>query len=206
MTPLEAALIAESVYSAPPVIGHPNAAARAVVFPGAIAFPGTDNIACWLADLDVVAVNVPGFGRLHAGFWQAWNEIRDQVLALDGIDVCIGHSEGAALALLCAAHLCLIGKAPSQVFAFEPPRISADGTLKAVLDAVELNLYRNGNDVVPIVPRLLETWQHPSPLISIGVASAPFPNVEDHLIANVVASIRKVDPTYGNPAATPAGS
>ena len=194
MTPLEAALIAQAVYSAPPVVGVPASAGRATVYGAAqdaLAIPGSDNIACWLADLDALAVTVPGFGRIHQGFWTAWLEIRDAVLDLQGLTTMIGHSEGGALALLCAANLCLISRPPKAVWAFEPPRITTDDALAKLFAAhgVELHLYRNGLDVVPIVPRLLESWQHPAPLIEIGMPCLPFPNVQDHLIQNVVASL-----------------
>ena len=191
MMPLEAAKLAQSAYTDAPTIGQAASAARAVVYGASVAFPGTDNLACWLADLDAVAIDVPGFGRLHAGFWGAWREISAQVLALPNIQSTIGHSEGAALAILAAASMRLAGKPPKEVWAFEPPRVSADTTLAQLfhVHGVELHLYRNGLDVVTDVPRLLEDWQHPAPLQLIGHASVPFPNVEDHLIANVIAAL-----------------
>jgi len=89
---------------------------------------------------------------------------------LPAVDVTLGHSEGAALALLCAAQLCLAGRPPKAVWAFEPPRVSADGTLAALFAAhgVQLTLTQNGEDIVPMVPRLGEAWQHPAPLQRIG--------------------------------------
>jgi len=191
MTPLEAAIIAEDVYSATPDIGSQNAAGRASVYGTAVAFPGSDNIACWLADLDVAVYSVAGFGRIHAGFWDAFLEIRDGVTAVPNVEITIGHSEGGAIALLAAAHLCFAGRPPKQVFAFEPPRITTDGALAKLFsnNAVDLHLYRNGFDVVPIVPRLLEDWQHPGPLTCIGTPLRPFANVEDHLMRNVIQSL-----------------
>jgi len=195
MDALAAAKLAQAVYGASPTIGAEYAAARASVYGDRqeiVAFPGTDNIACWLADLDALAVEVPGFGRIHAGFWQSWLEIRAGVLGLPGTEVLIGHSEGAALALLCAANLILVSRPPKQVFAFEPPQLTTDATLKNLfaIFGVEVHLYRNGNDVVPIVPRLLEDWQHPGTLVTIGRPRLPFPNIEDHAIANVIAALQ----------------
>lgn len=196
MTPLEAALLALDVYAAPPDFGAQFGAGRAKTYGTAVAFPGTDNIACWLADLDVGTMDLSGFGRVHAGFFEAWLEVRDGVIKLPQIDVTVGHSEGAALALLAAANLCLLGRPPKQVYAFEPPRITTDGTLAALFQAngVELNLYRNGFDVVPIVPRLLKDWQHPGPLMYIGTPLRPYPNVEDHSMQNVITSLKGVSP------------
>ena len=192
MTPAAAVQIAQAVYSAAPHIGDENTAARATRYPpDALAFPGSNNFACWLADLDAGAIPVAGLGRVHQGFWRAWCEIRQHVLALPYVATTIGHSEGAALAILAAADLCAAGRPPAAVYAFEPPRVSADGTIGALLAAhgVALHLYRNGNDVVPIVPRVLEPWQHPGPLTQVGVPSHPFPNVEDHLMQNVVRGV-----------------
>lgn len=205
-TVLDAAKIAQSVYSAPPVLGVENSAARAVTYgtnAEIIAFPGSNNIACWLADLDALVMAVPGFGRVHAGFWEAWLEVRAAVLGLPGIQVTIGHSEGGALALLAAANLCLIGRPPTDVYSFEPPRISTDDVLARIFadHKVNLHLYQNGSDVVPEVPRILQSWQHPAPLTRIGTRrfiNIPFVglkedfNVDDHQIANVVASVQQL--------------
>lgn len=192
MTPADYALLAARAYSEPPTIGQACSAARAVVFgQGVVGFPGTNNLACWLADLDATAVPVLGLGRLHAGFWRAYELISAPLMALADVQVTLGHSEGAALAILFAAELCLLGRPPKAVYAFEPPRVSADGTLAALFaeHGVDLVLTQNGNDVVPDVPRLIEPWQHPAPLRRIGRAALPFPNVDDHLIAHVVVAL-----------------
>lgn len=192
MTPRDYALLAQQAYSAPPTVGAVDSAARAVVFPGGIiGFPGTDNLACWLADLDAEVVSVDGLGSLHAGFWGAMYEIKDQLLTMPAPVVVLGHSEGAALALLYAGLLCLAGTPPGAVYGFEPPRVSADGALGRLLAAhgVAVMLYRNGEDVVPLVPRLLHDWQHPAGLVEIGSPSLPVPNVEDHQIERVIAAL-----------------
>lgn len=74
---------------------------------------------------------------------------------------------------------CLAGRRPRAVYGFESPKVSADGIMASLLAAhgVQVNLYRNGEDVVPLVPRLLHAWQHPEPLIEIGSATWPVPNV-----------------------------
>jgi len=192
MTSAFYATLAARAYMAAPTIGREDSAARAVFFDhSVVGFPGTNNLACWLADLDAHAVDVPGMGRLHHGFWRAFNEIAEPLLERIGVEVVLGHSEGAALAILYAAQLCIAGKPPKAVYAFEPPRVSADGTLAALFaeHGVQLVLTQNGNDVVPDVPRLLEAWQHPAPLQRIGRAEFPFPNVNDHMMDRVVAAL-----------------
>ena len=193
MTPLEAAKLADQCYTDNPTIGEKCSASRAVIYGNAIAFPGTDNVACFLADLDAVAFDCPDFGRVHTGFHDAWEKIADQVLK-NPVEIVIGHSLGAAIALFCAASLCRIGKPPKQVFAFEPPRVSCDDSLRKIFEAypVELHLFRNGLDVVPLVPRLLEDWVHPGDLNFIGKPIVPFPNIEDHLMKNVIASLQSM--------------
>ena len=191
MTPQDYARLAQRAYQLQPQIGAPASAARAIVEGDAVAFPGSNNVACWLADLDADVVQVDGFGALHHGFWKAFNTISAKLMALPAPAVTVGHSEGAALAILFAAQLCIAGRPPSAVYGFEPPRVSADGTLGNLLKAhgVQVNLYRNGQDVVPMVPRLLRAWQHPAPLIEIGRAAWPMPNVEDHKLVRVIQAL-----------------
>ncbi len=192
MTPADYALLAARAYTEPPTIGAASSAARAVVFEqGVVGFPGTNNLACWLADLDAFIDDVPGMGRLHAGFWRAFQSISEPLMARIDVQVTLGHSEGAALAILYAAQLCIAGKPPKAVYAFEPPRVSACGTLAALFAArgVALTLTQNGNDVVPEVPRMLAPWQHAAPLQRIGRPALPCPNIDDHLIAHVIVAL-----------------
>ncbi|MBP0589197.1 lipase [Paraburkholderia sp. LEh10] len=192
MTPRDYALLAQRAYTTLPLIGLEASAARAITEGNAVAFPGTNNGACWRTDVEVAITRVEGLGYLHAGFWQALCSIVGPLLALPCVDVTVGHSEGAALALLHAALLCQIGRPPREVYAFEPPRVSVDGTIAALLQArgVQLHLYRNGLDIVPLVPpSLVHTWQHPAPLIAIGKPSLPVPNVADHSIDRVIAAL-----------------
>jgi triacylglycerol lipase len=191
MTPLHAAIIAESAYADAPSIGVPSGAARAVVYGDVVAFPGTDNIETFLADLDALAEDAPGFGRVHSGFYRTYSDMAGALARLEGINVCVGHSLGAALAILHAAELCLAGKPPKQVWAFEPPHVSADSKIYDLLQShkVETHLYRNGNDIVTQVPCLLEKWRHPGPLTAIGIPTWPFDNIEDHKIAAVKSAL-----------------
>ena len=79
MTPRDFALLAQEAYFAKPDIGKADSASRAIVRHTAdglvVAFPGTDNVACWLADLDIHQIPVEGAGNVHAGFWRAWQTI-----------------------------------------------------------------------------------------------------------------------------------
>ena len=200
LNPLTYALLAQEAYSSAPQIGCAGSAARAIVeatIDGiCYAIPGTNNLACWLADLDC-DVTVTPLGHLHGGFNRAAWSIVDEIDALiaDSAPVAAiltGHSEGAALALILAGYLCLRGRPPRAVFAFEPPRVTIDDTLGQLLaeHGVPILMTRCGNDLVPMVPRLVHPWRHPAPLKPIGAAALPFPNVEDHLMARVVEAVR----------------
>lgn len=197
MNPLTYAKLAQKVYSVPPQIGTADSSCRAIVEMTddgvALVFRGSDDTASWLADLDAETVNVHGLGELHNGFYQAWKLNKDMLLN-NAADVVCGHSLGAALAILHGAIMCLNGKPPKAVFAFEPPRVSVDDMLANLFSAhgVQLFLYRNGADIVTDVPVTLPTlnWQHPAPLIHIGVASLPIPNVQDHMIESVIEAVK----------------
>lgn len=191
MTPLDAARLANRSYSDTPTFGKADGSGRAVVYDRAVAFPGTDNVATFLADLDAVAIRVNGLGSVHCGFNDAWKEVAGPVLALKSVNFVIGHSLGGAIALLCAASLCLAGTPPKVVYAFEPPHVSQDDTIAKLLKAkgVEVHIFRCGQDIVPLVPRLLGAWQHPAPVTAIGKAKHAFPNIDDHLMTSVLAAL-----------------
>jgi triacylglycerol lipase len=191
VTPHDFALIAQEAYTATPDIGVASSASRAIVRQTAaglvIAFPGTDNVASWVADLDALTVHVPGAGDIHAGFWKAWKAIEEPVLAAIGDQpvTLVGHSLGGALAVLAAAALTLVSKPPAAVFAFEPPRVSPDSGVDELLVGVPVFLSKNGNDLVPNVPL---GW-HLSKLTQLDPAALPVPNIIDHEIAHVIAHL-----------------
>jgi hypothetical protein len=192
MIPLDYARLAQEAYTAAPDIGKADSASRAIVRQTAaglcIAFPGTDNAECWGADFDVLPVSVPGAGEVHRGFLEAWRAISVPVLAaVEGQPVTlVGHSLGAAIALMAAIDMTVSGNPPAAVYAFEPPRVSPDLTIRTLLSKVPVHLYKNGLDIVPDVPI---GWQHAALLVHIGKPALPFPNVLDHGIARVIEAL-----------------
>ncbi|WP_065494830.1 alpha/beta fold hydrolase [Burkholderia sp. CCA53] len=192
MTPRDYALLAQEAYSVKPDIGKADSASRAIVRQTAgglvVAFPGTDNLDCVAADLDAHPIDVIGIGQVHHGFWKAWGAIAVDVLAaIDGRPVTlVGHSLGAAIAIIAAAAMVVGGNPPAAVYGFEPPRVSTNGSVAAVLASVPLNLFKNGNDIVPDLPL---DWEHAGPIRQIGKPSLPFPNIADHAIARVIAAL-----------------
>ena len=186
------ALIAQEAYSAAPDIGAADSASRAILrdTPAGlvVAFPGSNNLASWRADFNFVPQNVPGLGCVHRGFWDAWQAIETDVwAAIAGRPVTfVGHSLGAALAILAAAASTEGGNPPEAVYGFEPPRVSFDLSIRVVLAQVAVHLFKNGNDVVPDVPF---GAQHPALLIKIGKPCLPIPNEIDHSIERVLAAL-----------------
>lgn len=192
MTPHDYALLAQEAYSATPDIGKADSASRAIVRTTAaglcVAFPGTDNADCWGADFDIEPIDVPGVGKFHGGFWQAWKAISVPVLAaIKGQPVTlVGHSLGSAIAIAAAVEMTISGNPPVAVFGFEPPRVSPDLGVRTLLAKVPVHLYKNGLDIVPDVPI---GWHHAALLTHIGKPALPFPNVQDHAIARVIQAL-----------------
>ncbi|MCW3641756.1 lipase [Burkholderia cenocepacia] len=192
MTPRDYALLAQEAYSAKPDIGKADSASRAIVRQTAaglvVAFPGTDNLDSVVADLDVHPIDVIGVGQVHHGFWAAWEAIAVPVLAaVAGRPVTlVGHSLGAAIAIMAASAMVAAGRAPAAVYGFEPPRVSTNGSVAALLEKVPLCLYKNGNDIVPDLPL---GWKHAGSIQAIGRPALPFANVTDHAIARVVEAL-----------------
>jgi predicted lipase len=192
MTPHAYALLAQEAYSAKPDIGVEGSASQAIVRHTdaglCVAFTGTENLDGWITDLDVTTVPVLRAGNVHRGFWLAWQAISGDVLkAIDGQPVTlVGHSLGAALAVMAAVTLTLAGKAPVAVYGFEPPRVSTDIAIRTLLAKVPVRLYKNGNDIVPDVP---PGWNHAALLTHIGSAVLPIPNVRDHAIERVIEAL-----------------
>jgi triacylglycerol lipase len=197
MSPRDYAILAQEAYSAAPDIGKEDSASRAIVRTTAsglcVAFPGTDNADGWSADFDAIPVQVQGMGDVHRGFWHSWEAIAPAVLAQIGDKpvTLVGHSLGAALAIMAAATLTLAGKPPIAVYGFEPPRVSPDICIRTVLSKVPVHLYKNGLDIVPDVPL---GWNHAALLTHIGTPALPFPNVQDHSIARVIAALTATQP------------
>lgn len=191
MSPRDYALIAQEAYSAAPDIGIADSASRAILRNTpqgfCVAFPGTNNLPSWFADLNAMPMTVSGVGRVHSGFWNAWLAIADPVLKAIGDKpvTFVGHSLGAAIAIMAAATMTAANNSPVAVYGFEPPRVSPDINFRTLLANVPVNLYKNGNDLVPDVPL---GWNHAAILNRIGIPLSIFPNVQDHAIDRVIAA------------------
>lgn len=189
MTPRDFALLAQEAYTAKPDIGDPDSASRAIVRQTAaglvVAFPGSDNLDCWLTDFDMTRLAVPGIGVVHQGFYQAWQAIAVDVLAaVDGRPVTlVGHSLGGAIALMAAADMMQSGIKPAALYGFEAPRVSPTTCIADLLAPIDPWLCRNGSDPVPDVP---PRWKPGGAVRQIGKRPGIIPDVRDHLLVDSV--------------------
>ena len=185
---IQYAHLAAQVYSDAPQIGQADGPARARMYGDVLVFRGTDNATTWATDFDADATLVAGLGRVHDGFWKALAGILPALLALPKPAAIVGHSEGAALASLYAGVLCVMGRLPTAVYGFEPPRMCADDTLRQLFDAKGVMRFftSNGSDPVPTVPPWMSI---PGEVTLIGAPRGPLPIIADHLIAHVIGAL-----------------
>jgi triacylglycerol lipase len=201
MTPRDFALIALEAYSATPDIGIASSSSRAIlreVDDGlVVAFPGTDNPASLAADADILVTRVAGIGEVHRGFWDSWEALADEVMEEVGNRpvIFVGHSLGAAMALLAGAAFVVAGKPLIAVYGFEAPRISPLPTVSVVLKNSNVWLCRNGDDIITEVP---PEWASGGKVQPIGKPAWPFPNLKDHELARVIAALPDDEPANSN--------
>lgn len=192
MTPKGYALLAQEAYTAAPDIGIEASASRAIIRTTddglCVVFPGTDNWQCLVADFDISPLDVAGIGKVYKGFFDAFEAISLPVMACAAGQpvTLVGHSLGAAMALMCAAYMTVGGNPPKAVYGFEPPRVGIDDGIRTVLANVPVHLFRNGNDLVTQIP---PAGVHAADLKDIGAAAFPFDNLTDHQIARVIAAL-----------------
>jgi pimeloyl-ACP methyl ester carboxylesterase len=201
---LDYAHLANLAYTVAPTIGDETSSSRAVVATNAdgvvVGFPGTNNGRCLETDIDAITHDAGAIGRVHRGTFLALESIWAQLVGLSP-SVVYGHSLGGMLALMFAARLCEIGKPPKAVYAFEPAKISVDRKIRDLLTAngVKVTITQKGNDAIPMLPEVpLETWQHPAKLLRIGTPRWPIPNIEDHMMDEVIVGITEYIAAYLN--------
>ncbi|OOG61435.1 hypothetical protein B0E46_15775 [Rhodanobacter sp. B04] len=187
MKPVDFALLSARAYTDAPTIGQPDSASRMHLYGNVHVFRGSDDIDSWLHNFDIELVDVPNLGKLHAGFWNAWQAIRLECLALPPPYAVAGHSLGAALAIICAAEWA-VRDVSVPVYAFEPPRLCGDEVMANLLLTVTVPFCatRNGRDLVTEVPLELTL---PGPLTLIGAPSMPVDNIVDHNINRVISAL-----------------
>ena len=122
------------------------------------AFRGTDEAKDVVRDLRILPWWINELGWVPAGFAKASRSLATKVLSecmardIDSGEIILtGHSLGGAVAMLVGAFLVRDEVKVREIVAYGAPRC---GRLK-ILDQTPVTLYRNGKDLVPMVPPLM---------------------------------------------------
>ena len=131
-----------------------------------VAFQGTKDIRQWITDADFDYDHTP-HGKVHAGFWEAWQSIRravvSKLLTLSQKPIFItGHSLGGALAELCAIDLQGGFTTLHSVYTFGQPRVGNKEFKRYAMRELSGMSFRvvNECDPVPFLPGLLIGYRH----------------------------------------------
>ncbi|QEH33147.1 Lipase (class 3) [Aquisphaera giovannonii] len=137
--------------------------------PGAVllAFRGTEQLADWLANLNVIYTTRP-YGTVHRGFLGAFQVVEPQLrIALGGFRgrklLLTGHSLGGALAMIAAAEW--QGTFPiDRIYTYGQPAVGRSSYVSFMESHYDGKIFRfvNDDDVVPQVP---PTYRHVGKLI-----------------------------------------
>lgn len=129
-----------------------------------VVFRGTGNLHEWMIDLDAKQVPWHDDHRdaalLHDGFKSLYNQVHSPLLSVlqqhmgAGPLFIVGHSLGAALAIVCASYLTGVSR-DMRVYSFAPPRVGNEAFVNAVQrlpHISELFPIANQTDMVPTMP------------------------------------------------------
>lgn len=148
------------------------------------AFRGTDQIGDILTDIRFAPWYTKGLGINPAGFVKASESVARLMmsLALEDEDLTlIGHSMGAAIALLAGAFLVQKNYRINEIVTFGSPRV---GRLK-ILDDVDITMYKN----IPDGVTMMGPYPHPRKQIKIGNKKS-FKLVRKHFMGAYVRSMK----------------
>ena len=148
------------------------------------AFRGTDEPLDALRDIRIFPLWTRELGFCPAGFLKASKRLVNKVTSVcleQDIDhkniVLTGHSLGGAVAMILGALMTRDEIPPKEIVTFGAPRC---GRLK-ILDGVPVTQYRNGKDVVPLVPPLMRRHDK---LLELGRPGSSW--IKDHYVINYV--------------------
>ena len=183
IAPLIAAQIARDAYTKDPTwsVGAFDAVMMWYAGNPVIAIRGTTtNPETWLADAIAIPVHHHGIGWCDAGFLECalalWPKMNQGMLSACTV---IGHSLGGAAAVLISALAAAERCAPPALITFGAPR-AGSWKVKRLLSGIQVAMYRNGDDPVPLLPWLPFFYMHPRKLIQVGKAT--WNPIDDHYI------------------------
>jgi hypothetical protein len=122
-----------------------NAGKLYIVFRGTQFTSGLDFAQEWAEDAFSLPLEPMGAGKVHLGFYGAYQALRQAVLGIGKPVVITGHSLGAALATLCWADL------GGDLMTFAGPRVGDPAFATALWNGQTVRIV-NKPDIVPDVP------------------------------------------------------
>jgi len=144
-----------------------------------VSFRGTepDDFADLKSDLDVLPVDFPAGGSVHRGFQTAlrkvWADVEEVLDGLGDLPVWFtGHSLGAALATVAAAHRANL--ASTRLVTFGSPRVG-DQDFVRLLENVPVFRYVDGADIVTMVPPRM-VYRHVGTMVFVSEKKPPTVN------------------------------
>gem|GEM_PF-1244622 len=129
-----------------------------------VAFRGTESTADWLSNLHLTTRDLPGLGRVHAGFLEQFQALRPELERLLNLRPALpllvtGHSLGGAIAVLAASSWAAT-RPVRALYTYGQPAVAADSsTAMAMAAALPGRWHRLVNDA-DIVPRVPPTFRH----------------------------------------------
>jgi hypothetical protein len=179
-----------------------NAGTLYIVFRGTQFTSGVDFAQEWAEDALSLPLQPMGAGKVHLGFYAAYQALRQAVLdagtavgapAANG-RVITGHSLGAALATLCWADL------SGDLMTFASPRVGDPAFATALWNGQTVRVV-NAPDVVPDVPTdppfrhggAVQTVNGPGSLLDLALA---------HALTSYEAGLTALPPAAGSQGAT----
>jgi alpha-beta hydrolase superfamily lysophospholipase len=134
--------------------------------------------------------NISGHTGFRKGAWACWPYLANLVLKPGLPVVLTGHSLGGSIVTWIAVIMCHFGKPPNELVAIAPAAaVSKAGRDLLQKHKVNQTIYRNGKDIVPATPMLMQKLGilvHTTQITQIGVPADIF---KDHRMALYEATI-----------------
>ena len=153
-----------------------------------IVFRGSESEQDWLRDFEASPVMHPQLGMVEDGFLKGMQDVF-RWLRVSGppTPIITGHSLGGAHAVILAALYTANDILWQELVTFGCPRPGYQA-LRNLLRGHNMTAYRNGNDVVPTVPRAFLWWAYRSYTNWTHIGEGDDP-ISDHLIENYIEAL-----------------
>jgi predicted lipase len=178
-----------------------------------IGFRGTiNNPQQWISDLDAVYKKWYSNGRVHSGFFDRFNEIKDKTVIFlreaqkelpKGDIIISGHSMGGAVATLFGSYIkSHLNIDPEAIYTYGSPRVGDETFAKYVDSQFGDKLIRIMNewDMVTDLPPVLLKYRHTGKLVicKTGTTDCKEKNRLDENPGGIIMSIKRTIETAKN--------